>query len=296
MITTYHLSDFSPFYEREEQFLITPFENLNRPSTFKWPHTHSFFEILWIKSGESKHIVDEHELDLSLDTIYFMSPGQVHHLEKHGAVKGDSIMFTEEFFILNFTSKEALEKLSFLRNSYKNPHLKLDQETKTSLQPILQLMYTEFSRIPHSKLALSSLTFLLLNLLERLYETHKTNGNINGHISLLDKFSNLLEQHYTAQKPVTFYAGQLCVTSHYLNGIIKKATGKAVSEVIRDRLMLETKRMLVHTDHPIGYIAEELGFNDFSYFSRQFKKQTGFSPDRYRTEMHEKHQINEASS
>ncbi|MGV8878946.1 MAG: AraC family transcriptional regulator [Sphingobacteriaceae bacterium] len=293
MITTYHLSDFSPFYEREQQFLITPFENLNRPSTFKWPHTHSFFEILWTKAGESKHIVDDHELDLSMDTIYFMSPGQVHHLEKHSAVKGDSIMFTEEFFILNFTSKEALEKLSFLRNSYKNPHLKLDQETKISLEPILQLMYAEFSRIPHSKLALSSLTFLLLNLLGRLYETHKTN-NINGQFSLLDRFSSLLEQHYTAQKSIAFYAGHLCVTAHHLNSIIKKATGKAVSEMIRDRLMLETKRMLVHTDHPIGHIADELGYSDFSYFSRQFKKQTGISPDRFRTEIHQKYRMNEA--
>lgn len=291
MINTYHLADFSPFYEKEEQFLVLPFEKLNRPLTFKWPHKHSFFEILWIREGESKHIIDEHELKLSSDTIYFMSPGQVHHIEKHGAVKGESIMFTEEFFILNFTSKEALDKLSFLRNSYKNPHLKLDQETKASLELILQLMYAEFSRTPHSKLALSSLTFLLLNFLERRYEAQKNIDHIPGHIALLEKFSKLLEENYAAQKPVAFYSANLCVTPHYLNGMIKKATGKAVSEVIRDRLMLETKRMLVHTDYPIGYIADKLGFNDFSYFSRQFKKQNGVSPDHFRTEMHEKSQF-----
>ncbi len=288
MITTYHLADFSPFYEREKQFLILPFEDLKRPSTFVWPHKHSFFEILWIRDGESGHIVDEHTTDLSQDTVYFISPGQVHHIEKHAAVKGESIMFTEEFFILNFTSKEALDKLCFLRNSYKNPHLRLDQETKQLLEPILQLMYAEFSRIPHSKLALSSLTFLLLNFLERLYKAEKNINYAVGHTSLSDKFTQLLEQHYTAQQPVGFYSEKLCVTSHYLNVIIKKMTGKAVSEVIRDRLMLETKRMLYHTDHPIGYIANQLGFNDFSYFSRQFKKQNGSSPDRYRSEMNEK--------
>ncbi|WP_457290107.1 helix-turn-helix domain-containing protein [Pedobacter sp. UYP24] len=288
MVTTYHLADFSPFYEREKQFLILPFEDLKRPNSFVWPHKHSFFEILWIREGASKHVVDEYKTELSQDTVYFMSPGQVHHIEKHAAVKGESIMFTEEFFILNFTSKEALDKLSFLRNSYKNPHLRLDQETKLLLQPILQLMYAEFSRTPHSKLALSSLTFLLLNFLERLYEAEKNISRATGHSVLLDKFSQLLEKHYAAQQPIAFYSEQLCVTSHYLNGIIKKVTGKAVSEVIRDRVMLETKRMLHHTDHPIGYIASELGFNDFSYFSRQFKKQTGFSPDRYRNEMNEK--------
>lgn len=293
MITTYHLADFSPFYDKEKQFLILPFENLKRPNPISWPHKHSFFEILWIREGESEHIVDDRKLNLSLDTVYFMSPGQVHHLEKYGVVKGHSIMFTEEFFILNFTSKEALDKLSFLRNSYKNPHLKLDKETKTTLEPVLQLMYTEFSRTPHSRLALSSLTFVLLNLLERLYHTQENANFTIGPVSLFDRFSKLLEENFAAQKPVVFYAEQLCLTPHYLNGVIKKATGKAVSEVIHDRLMLETKRLLVHTDLPIGQIADQLGYNDFSYFSRQFKKHNGLSPERYRASMHEKDQTNE---
>jgi AraC-like DNA-binding protein len=287
MITTYHIADFSPFYTKEQQFLILAFERLKRPPSTVWPHKHSFFEILWIKEGESRHIVDDHQLDISLDTIYFMSPGQVHSLEKHSAVKGHSIMFTEEFFILNFTSKEALDKLSFLRNSYKNPHLKLDQETKNTLEPLLQLMYAEFSRTPHSKLALSSLTFVLLNVLERLYHAQKNSNYATGQVSLLDKFSRLLEENFAVQKPVAFYAEQLCVTPHYLNGILKKTTGKAVSGVMHDRLMLETKRLLLHTDLPIGQIADQLGFNDFSYFSRQFKKHNGLSPERYRAGMHD---------
>jgi AraC family transcriptional activator of pobA len=290
MITVYNLSDFSPFYDKEQQFMIAPFEKLNRPTTFVWPHKHSFYEILWIREGQSKHIVDDHELELSSDNIYFMSPGQVHRIETYSALKGHSIMFTEEFFILNFTNNEALDKLAFLRNSYKNPHLTISPETRQLLEPVLLLMYQEFARADYSRLALSSLMFVLLNSLERVYETQKSSSNTSGHIALMDKFRELLEVNYASQQPLSYYSSELCVTPHHLNTIIKKATGKTVSEVIRDRIMLEAKRMLVHTHTPIGQIAHQLGFNDFSYFSRLFKKYNQLTPDKYRTEVHEKNQ------
>lgn len=285
MAQVYHLSDFSPFYAKEQQFLIVPFEQLHRPSPLIWPHTHSFYEILWIRAGGTRHKIDDHELDLSSDTIYFMSPGQVHQLAQHSDVKGESIMFTEEFFITNFTNREALDKLSFLRNSYKNPHLQINQETKRALEPVLQLMYSEFARRDHSRLALSSLLFVLLNWLERVYETQKNAAPVSGQPSFLDKFSKLLERHYAEQQPLTFYASVLCITPQHLNIVMKKATGKTAGDAIRERVMLEAKRMLIHTDFPIGHISDRLGFNNSSYFSRQFKKNHHLTPERYRAEM-----------
>ena len=290
MITVYNIADFSPHYTKEQQFVIVPFEKLNRPARFVWPHKHSFYEILWISEGQSKHVVDDHERELSSDNIYFMSPGQVHHIETYSALKGHSLMFTEEFFILNFTNNEALDKLAFLRNSYKNPHLTINPETKALLQPVLQLMYNEFARTDHSRLVLSSLMFVLLSGLERVYQTQQVTVNPSGQIELMDKFKEVLEQNFTSQQPLSYYASALFVTPHHLNMVIKKTSGKTVTEVIRDRVMLEAKRMLVHTHTPIGQIAHELGFNDFSYFSRFFKKHNLITPDKYRTEMHQKNQ------
>ncbi len=291
MITVYNLSDFSPHYDKEQQFMIAPFEALSRPAKFVWPHKHSFYEILWISEGASKHVVDDHELELSADKVYFMSPGQVHRIETYSALKGHSIMFTEEFFILNFTNNEALDKLGFLRNSYKNPHLTITAETRALLEPVLQLMHIEFARTDYSRLALSSLLFVLLNGLERVYQNQQGNINVSGQVELMDKFRDMLEVNYVMQQPLSFYASTLCVTPHHLNTIIKKTSGKTVTEVIRDRVMLEAKRMLVHTDTPIGQIAHQLGFNDFSYFSRLFKKHNNLTPDRYRTEMHGKNRL-----
>lgn len=292
MIPTYGIEDFSPFYEKEKQFVIVPFENLKRPASLTWPHKHSFYEILWIRKGHSKHFVDNEERDLSRDTIYFMSPGQTHHFEKYGAVTGDSIMFTEEFFILNFTNKEAIHQLSFLHNNYNSPNIILDKSAKDTLEPVLKLIYDEFARIDYSKITLSSLLFVFFNYLQRVYFIQNNNRQSSlNNMAVFDKFKKLLEENFKEQKPLSYYASLLFVSPHHLNEIIKKVTGKTASEMVRDRVLLEAKRMLVQSHFPIGRIADELGFKDFSYFSRQFKKHNQLSPEQYRNAMIEKYQF-----
>ncbi len=290
MIPIYDIKDFSPFYTKEQQFVIVPFQELNRPAPFVWPHKHSFYEILWIRKGAAKHFVDNQELDLSADTIYFMSPGQTHHFEKYEAVNGDSIMFTEEFFIWNFTNKEALQQLSFLDNSYKSPNIKLDSQTKGVLEPLLKLLYAEFKRPDYSKLAISSMLYVFLNSLQRVYRDQRDNNHLpSNYLAIFNDFKRMVEQHYKAQEQLSVYASELCITAHHLNEVVKNVTGKTAGEFVRDRLLLEAKRMLVQSHLQIGQIAHELGFKDFSYFSRHFKKHNKLSPEQYRSEMHEKH-------
>jgi AraC family transcriptional activator of pobA len=292
MIPVYNIKDFSPFYTKETQFVIVPFEHLNEPSPFLWPHKHNFYEILWIRKGSSKHFVDNQELNLTEDSIYFMSPGQAHHFEHYEAINGDVIMFSEEFFVLNFTNKEAIRKLAFLHNSYKNSGIVLDEQSKATLQPVLKLIYEEFARSNFSKIVISSLLYVFFEVLQRKYFDQQTKEKIIGtHVIISDKFRTLVEAHYRTQHQLSFYGSSLFVTPHYLNEAVKKAVGKTASEFIRDRIILEAKRMLVQTHIPIGEIADELGFKDFSYFSRHFKKYNQVSPEQFRIAMLEKHQF-----
>jgi AraC family transcriptional activator of pobA len=292
MIPVYHIKDFSPFYAKENQFVIVPFEHLNRPSPFVWPHKHSFYEILWIRKGRSKHFVDNQELDLARDTVYFMSPGQAHHFEQYEAVQGDSIMFSEEFFILNFTNKEAIRKLAFLHNSYRNPGIILDEQSKRTLEPVLKLIYEEFARTDFSKIAICSLLYVFFETLQRKYFDQYTNNTaIGAHVIIVDKFRALVEENFREQHQLSFYGSGLYVTPHYLNEAVKKVAGKTASEFVRDRIILEAKRMLVQSHIPVGQIADELGFQDFSYFSRHFKKHNQLSPEQYRKVMLEKHHL-----
>ena len=68
------------------------------------------------------------------------------------------------------------------------------------------------------------------------------------------------------------------ISEKHLNRICKECLNKTTSDLIMDRIMLEAKRMLVHSTKSVPEIAEQLGYLDSSYFSRLFKKKCGKTP------------------
>lgn len=74
----------------------------------------------------------------------------------------------------------------------------------------------------------------------------------------------------------------LYITPNYLNGICKDMLGKSAGQVIRDRILLEAKRLLVNAEMNVEEIAAKLHFSDNSYFTKFFKKYTGLTPDAFR--------------
>jgi YesN/AraC family two-component response regulator len=63
---------------------------------------------------------------------------------------------------------------------------------------------------------------------------------------------------------------------------VKTSVGKTVSDLINDQIILEAKRHLIATPAQVKEIADQLGYEDPSYFIRFFKKHTGYSPDTFR--------------
>lgn len=99
---------------------------------------------------------------------------------------------------------------------------------------------------------------------------------------VLRRFEQQVTAQFKAFKSVQHYASMLHITPNHLNKIVKSETGKTASEVISEICTLEAKVLLTQTSLDIGEVATELGFDDVSYFSRFFKKQTGLSPVEYR--------------
>ncbi len=99
--------------------------------------------------------------------------------------------------------------------------------------------------------------------------------------SLVIDFQNLLDQEYEKQHHVQFYSDQLNISPKGLNKAVKKDLGRTVSEMIKEKLIIEAKRELYTTSLSIKEIAFKLGFEDPAYFSRFFKKETSRSPKEY---------------
>jgi AraC-like DNA-binding protein len=107
------------------------------------------------------------------------------------------------------------------------------------------------------------------------HQTHSYNIKIN-------KFESLLEEYFRTEKLPSFYAEKLNITLKHLNRICNEILQKTATEVITDRVILEIKRMLIDKQLAVNEVAFKVGYEDYSYFSRFFKKQTGLSPTEFR--------------
>ncbi|MDW8848646.1 helix-turn-helix transcriptional regulator [Flavobacterium sp. MMLR14_040] len=104
------------------------------------------------------------------------------------------------------------------------------------------------------------------------------------------KFLNLLNEQFPIEdkncilpfKTVAEFARQLNVHPNYLNRLVKRETGKTILKIINERIVTESKILLLHTDWTITEIACTLGFEYTSYFDNVFKKTTGLSPKLFR--------------
>lgn len=100
--------------------------------------------------------------------------------------------------------------------------------------------------------------------------------------ALTKQFIQLVEAHYLDTSSVADYAAMLHVTTNHLIETVRGNVGHPAGKIIRERLLLEAKRLLRYSDTPVAEIATLLKFEDPSYFARFFKKRTGVSPTEFR--------------
>lgn len=102
---------------------------------------------------------------------------------------------------------------------------------------------------------------------------------------VLRNFQKLIDQNYKEKKLTKDYAALLYVTPNHLNALSKDVTGRSAGELIRDRILLEAKRLLINAKMTVSEIAAELDFIDNSYFTKFFKKYEGVTPEAFRKQI-----------
>lgn len=99
---------------------------------------------------------------------------------------------------------------------------------------------------------------------------------------LVRKFKNLLSLNIRTVKTPSAYASMLNVSTGHLNEVVKGITGSTLSYWIQQEIFTEAKRLLYHSDTDVKEIAYKLGFTDYAYFIRTFRKVCGLSPLKFR--------------
>ena len=239
-------------------------------------HKHDFYMLLIVGHGSGTHSIDFENYVVSDFTVFFLAPGQAHEWNLAPETTRYQILFAPEFLPGGLPDTPFFKPKSF-------PFLKITDKNFSEVSAELILIETEIERnLTYSEVVIQSRLHIILALLKRWYDETYPVGSTEKNGRLIQSFLTLLETHYNQDSSVAFYAEKLHVTASYLNNVCKKESGLTAGEQIRDRILLEAKRMLKLTNDDIKEIAYALGFNDTSYFSRFFKKYTDQTPLTFR--------------
>jgi len=263
-------------------FYVNTFkEHLKNHSFVEEPHRHDSYLMVFFTNGSGIHEIDFDRFEIKKGSLFVLQPGQMHHWSLSDDVEGYVIIFSQELYNLYFGQKK-INDYNFYHSIHNRPEMVFEATETPKILPYFNLLIEENSE--HNNFQLDK----MLNLLDCIHieiarkysetyshQTHSYNIKINT-------FEKLLEQHFKENKSPSFYADKLNITLKHLNRICNEILQKTATEVIMDRVILEIKRMLTDKQLAVNEVASAVGYDDYSYFSRVFKKQTGFSPTGFR--------------
>jgi len=243
------------------------------------PHLHDFYSIFWIESGEAIHATEFVEYSLKADTILFVPPGLKHRMYIDKSVEGTYILFNEDFVQYNRKNNVPLKEYRLFNNPDFKSLITVVPEKRQKLGNITGLIFNEFLNADdYSQDIILNLLHLFLLESRRIFDLQnqapKEEPDSTPDATII-KFKQLIEENYMTEKSVTPYAEMLNINPSCLNELSKRTTGITAGELIRNRVIDETKKLLYSSSASGKEIAFKLGFDDPAYFSRFFRKYTG---------------------
>ncbi len=276
--------DSSAFGGEAETFRFDLVKLEGRPDIPRgFPHRHGYYHLLWMSEAAGTHLLDFETFDVKANTVFFVSPGQLHAWRSTVAPKGYVVNFSTEFFVQTFPRADDIAQYPFFHLAVGAPVLYLDQADHDALLPLLREMEAELRGRAEGHLdVVRAYLLVLLTRLRRLYPARAAEDGSPQSPALTRRFIRLIDQHYLDQRPLRDYAVQLHVTERQLGDAVKRTLGKTAGELVHDRLVLEAKRLLCNTDMGVAEIAFRLNFDDHAYFTRFFKKRTELTPGEFK--------------
>lgn len=281
-IPTYSIDRFKDDTPRAYQIEIF---DTNRHFEVEYPHCHDFFEILFLTNGSGAHVIDTNTYKIEPPCIFFLSPGQAHKLELSEDVHGYIFLFTGEFYLLDKSNRNRLLEYPFFFNvKQENPPLQVNNsDDQAFLTSLFKKGSDEMARQPsESQDFAHALLELILTTCERLYPHESREGAKQKSNVLVKRFRELIEEKYQDNLSIKEYADLLHVSENHLTQLVKERTSKTSKELIREKQIIEIKRLLKYSDLTVTQIANQLNFKDQSYFTKFFKKSEGITPNQYR--------------
>lgn len=238
--------------------------------------------------GETSLTSNLQEFRLKKDSLFIFSPKHILQVQSNNRFKAHLIVIAPDFLKrINIDTKRMMPL--FLQFG-SLPCMELTQAESQSLRSFISMVEqelkgseTDFSSEIIGGLIAATIYKVGDILTHYLTEHPEIDNPIHNRAEeYFKQFTELLGEHYKHERSVGFYARQLCITPKYLTTLIKRISGKSVSEWIDNYVILEAKTLLKYSNMSVQEIAYYLNFPNQSFFGSYFKRNAGMSPSQYK--------------
>ena len=248
------------------------------------PHRTDFYQIIWFKKGNPRHMVDFNPIEIQENSILFVDKNSVQCFDSKEPIDGIMLLFTDNFFGKTEADTKFLRSCMLFNDLYTISTIKINKLTAI-FNSFFQLIETELQTKTDNYQS-DILRNYLQNLL-LLSERERQNQNSKkidkgSDLECVIKFRDLLDKQFEVQKAVSKYIIQLNITQKRLNNATIKIMGITPKQMIDARVVLEAKRLLVHTTDSVKEIGYTLGFDEPTNFVKYFKKHQNITPSEFR--------------
>lgn len=280
--------EFYKSVEPEIEFEIIPFQRLLKTINHHaaWvPHRTDFYQIILITEGQGTHTIDFDKFQYKRGALFSVMKKQIQLFEYMPKARGYVLIFTENFLLKDSKGIELISDLMLFNYLLTSPLTHLRESELEDLTSLIEMLKKELV-IKKDKIKEEILMGLFKSFLLKAERCKRRQVSIKGidkEFDIFIRFQNELDKHFMKMNNVSEYASILSISNWQLNQIVKNFLGKTAKQVINDRIILEIKRLLIHSGFSIKEMAYNLGFDEPTNLSKFFKRYTGLTPLQFKT-------------
>ena len=246
-------------------------------------HTLTYYDITLITEGEGFFRIDDANHQVKAGDVLFSLPHRLRAWDTGRIANGYALIFEEEFLLSFFNDPYFIGNISYFRRNNRNIKLSLSATESESVRVLIQQIKQEIDGYTvKNKHILRALLYQALMYLDRIFTEQNPALQNTGHPACADRFLKMVDAGFHKNHTVRYYAEKLHLTPGYLNELVKKETGVSAKQSIQNKLLAESKKLLLYSDLTVLEISERLAFESPSYFIRFFRKQAGCTPMQFR--------------
>ncbi|MDX3665388.1 helix-turn-helix domain-containing protein [Streptomyces europaeiscabiei] len=246
-------------------------------------HRIDFHVVMLFDGGPVHHMIDFTGYEVGAGEVLWIRPGQVHRFSRVNEYRGTVLTMQP-----GFLPRASVEATGLYRYDLP-PLLRPDKAQLAGLRASsaqLEREYVDTATLPlslHTAVLRHSLTAFLLRLAHLAASSAEAERRPGD--TTFTRFRDAVERGFAGNHSVSAYADALGYSRRTLVRAVRAATGETPKGFIDKRVVLEAKRLLAHTDLPIGRVGVAVGFPDAANFSKFFQLHAGATPVAFRAEM-----------